>query len=87
MYVCYEDGVEYYSQQEIERVYQNEILKSEYPTFDGWMDDMLKMQILYVVNAEIKNVNGHYEIFVNGKFYCSCDNMDEVGEEIAQLKE
>ena len=49
MYVCYEDGVKYYTQAEIEQVYQNEILKSEYPTYEGWMDDMLKMDILYII--------------------------------------
>ena len=49
MYVCYEDGVKYYTQAEIEQVYQDEILKSEYPTYQGWMDDMLKMDILYII--------------------------------------
>ena len=32
--------------------------------------------------VEIKNVKGYYEIWIFGKFYCSCDNMDEVREEL-----
>ena len=32
--------------------------------------------------VEIKNVKGHYEVWICGKFYCSCDNMDEVREEL-----
>lgn len=30
----------------------------------------------------IINVNGHYEIYINGKFYCSTDNMVEAAKEI-----
>ena len=36
--------------------------------------------------VEIKNVKGHYEIWICGKFYCSCDNMVEVREEIKGIK-
>ena len=34
---------------------------------------------------EYKWLYGHYNVYVDGKFYCSCDNMDEVRSEIAQL--
>ena len=30
----------------------------------------------------VKRVRGHYEIYINGKFYCSADNMKEVAVEI-----
>jgi hypothetical protein len=36
---------------------------------------------------EIKSVQGHYVLWVDGKFYCSCDNMSEVVEELSQLEE
>ena len=45
-YICWEIGFECYNEIEIVEVYEKEILKSEYPTFDGWLDDMLKMGIL-----------------------------------------
>ena len=35
--------------------------------------------------VEIKLLYGHYNVYINGIFYCSCDNMDEVRSEIAQL--
>lgn len=31
---------------------------------------------------EIKNVNGHYEVYLNGLFYCSADTMPEAIEEL-----
>lgn len=37
------------------------------------------------MNIEIKNVQGHYEIYINGVFYCSCDTREEVDEELANL--
>lgn len=30
----------------------------------------------------IVNVNGHYEVYINGGFYCSADNMVEAAKEI-----
>ena len=35
---------------------------------------------------EIKNVNGHYEVYVNGKLYCTADNMEEVMKELVVLE-
>ena len=29
----------------------------------------------------------HYEIYLNGKFYCSCENMYEVTEELELLED
>ena len=37
------------------------------------------------MNITFKWSYGHYNVYVSGKFYCSCDNMDEVRSEIAQL--
>lgn len=34
---------------------------------------------------EILALNGHYEIMKNGKFFCSCDNWEEVMEEMEEL--
>lgn len=31
---------------------------------------------------EIKNVRGHYEVYKNGKFFCSADTRKEANEEI-----
>lgn len=37
------------------------------------------------MNIEVRNVRGHYEIYINGVFYCSCDNKQEVDEELMNL--
>ena len=37
------------------------------------------------MNYEVKQVYGHYEIYINGEFYCSADNMAEVREEIEKF--
>ena len=37
------------------------------------------------MNIEIRKVMEHYEIYVDGEFYCSCDNRREVDEELANL--
>ena len=34
---------------------------------------------------EIIAVKDHYEILRNGEFFCSCDNWDEVVEEMRAL--
>lgn len=33
---------------------------------------------------EVRNINGHYEIYLDGAFVCSCDanELDEVLEEV-----
>ena len=35
---------------------------------------------------EVRNINGHYEIYKDGKFVCSCDagELKEVVEEIGE---
>lgn len=38
------------------------------------------------MDYEVKHIHGHFEIYVNGKFYCTADNMVEVDEEIENLK-
>ena len=35
---------------------------------------------------EVKHIYGHYEIYFYEQFYCACDNMREVREEIERLK-
>ena len=35
---------------------------------------------------EIKQERGVYYLYINGKFYCSCDNDREVNEEVAELQ-
>ena len=37
------------------------------------------------MNIEIRQVHGHYEIYINGVFYCSCDTKEEVDEELMNL--
>ena len=32
---------------------------------------------------DVESVQGHLELWVNGKFYCSCDNWNEVYEALA----
>ena len=34
---------------------------------------------------EIIAVKEHFEVFQNGKFFCSCDNYDEAMEEMEEL--
>ena len=35
---------------------------------------------------EIRQEKGVYFIYVDGTFYCSCDNDREINEEIAELQ-
>lgn len=35
----------------------------------------------------VVNKQGHYEVYINGKFYCSVDNMSEANREIENYKE
>lgn len=37
------------------------------------------------MNYEVKKVHQHYEIYINGKFYCTADNMTEVREELEKV--
>ena len=37
------------------------------------------------MNYEVKQVHGHYEIYIDGNFYCTADNMVEVVEEIEKF--
>ena len=41
------------------------------------------------MNIEVKKVKEHYEIYVNGKFNCSCDinELTEALKEITKEKE
>ena len=32
--------------------------------------------------VDVRKVREHYEVYVDGKFYCSCDNLREVDEEL-----
>ena len=36
--------------------------------------------------TEIRNVNGHYEVYDNGKFVFSADNRKEINEELAEMQ-
>ena len=35
---------------------------------------------------EIKHINGHYEIYIDGEFYCSADTLAEAAIEIDNHK-
>ena len=35
---------------------------------------------------EIRNVNGHYEVYDDGKFLFSADNLKEIDEEMAEMQ-
>ena len=37
-------------------------------------------------DVEVRKIMEHYEIYVNGLFYCSCDDRKEVDEELKELK-
>lgn len=37
------------------------------------------------MKIDVRNVRGHYEIYINGIFYCSCDTMEEVDEELNNM--
>ena len=37
------------------------------------------------MDIEVKKVMEHYDIYVDGEFYCSCDNQKEVDEELQNL--
>jgi hypothetical protein len=39
------------------------------------------------MSYRIVNVRGHYEIYINGKFYCSADNMTEATKEIERYEQ
>lgn len=34
----------------------------------------------------IVNHNGHYDVYVNGFFYCSADTIEEAANDIEELK-
>lgn len=38
------------------------------------------------MDIEIKAEYGYYKVYVNGIFYCTCDNMKEVKEEVANIE-
>lgn len=42
---------------------------------------------MYMDTYDIRNVNGHYELSVNGKFYGSYDTAVEAAQEIDNLRE
>ena len=38
------------------------------------------------MNIQVRRVHGHYEIYVDGEFYCSCDTQQEVDEVLNELE-
>ena len=38
------------------------------------------------MQIKIKQVREHYEIYINGKFYCSADNLKEVEKELSTIQ-
>lgn len=38
------------------------------------------------MDYEIKPIYGHYEVYINGKFYCSADNVLEAEMEILEAE-
>lgn len=39
------------------------------------------------MGIEIKHEYGRYTILINGEFYCTCENMAEVTEELISIEE
>ena len=39
------------------------------------------------MKVEVRHVMEHYEIYVDGEFYCSCDNRHEVDKELDNMSE
>ena len=39
-----------------------------------------------MIQTEIKNVGGHYEVYDNGKFLFSADSKKEIKEELAEMQ-
>ena len=37
------------------------------------------------MDYEIRPVHAHFEIYINGKFYCSADSMAEAMREVEKL--
>ena len=37
------------------------------------------------MNIEVKKVKGHYEIYINGEFVCSCD-INELTETLREIE-
>ena len=57
-------------------------LRKEYPNAKAiTIIDLPSEQIHYV------KVNDHYEVHIGSEFHCSCQDMNEVREEIEKLKE
>ena len=38
-----------------------------------------------VYSIKIKHVYGHYEVFINGEFYCSADSLTEATKEVEAI--
>ena len=38
------------------------------------------------MSYNIVNVNGHYEVYINGQFYCSADSTVEAAKEINEYE-
>lgn len=38
------------------------------------------------MQIQVKQKKEHYEIYINGKFYCSVDNLKELQEELATIQ-
>ena len=36
--------------------------------------------------VDIRPVYDHYEIWIDGRFHCSCDNLEEVNEEVQLIE-
>lgn len=36
--------------------------------------------------TEIRKVRGHYEVYIDGEFYCSCDTYPEAEDEVEYLE-
>ena len=36
---------------------------------------------------EIKKLTDHYAIYIDGKFWCTCESMAEVTEELISIEE
>lgn len=39
------------------------------------------------MNYEILSNRGHYDVYIEGKFYCSADNMHEAVREVEEYYE
>lgn len=51
-YLTYENGYENYNEKEIKEVYEKEIDKGIYPSYESWIDDMVRSGVYAIYNEK-----------------------------------